>query len=304
MCRQIVLIIVCIATFACALRAQPTISFTFDDGVTNDMPGAPFKQWNRSILGHLDNAGIKAIFFVTGINKSDEKGRFLLASWNAKGHKIGNHTFSHLNYNSKSVTFEKFSAEFLRTDSIINSLSNYIRMFRFPYLKEGDTREKIDRFRAFLMAHGYKNGFVTVDASDWYVDSRLRKRLIENPNAGIAGFRQFYLDHIYNRAQYYNDLGMKLNGRQIKHTLLLHHNLASSLFLGDLIKMFRDKGWKVIDAEEAYTDDIFKTVPTIIPAGESLLWALAKASGKFDQSLRYPAEDSRYEKDAMDKLGL
>jgi hypothetical protein len=35
-----------------------------------------------------------------------------------------------------------------------------------------------------------------------------------------------------------------------------------------------------------------------------LIWALAKQSGKFEDQLRYPAEDSQYEKDAMDKKGL
>jgi hypothetical protein len=68
--------------------------------------------------------------------------------------------------------------------------------------------------------------------------------------------------------------------------------------------MFKDKGWNIIDAEEAFKDPIFQSQPTNIPAGESLIWALAKESGKFEDILRFPAEDSRYEKDKMDKLGL
>jgi len=51
---------------------QPAISFTFDDGITNNMPGYAFKEWNGMILDHLDKAGVKAIFFVTGNNKSDD----------------------------------------------------------------------------------------------------------------------------------------------------------------------------------------------------------------------------------------
>jgi hypothetical protein len=35
-----------------------------------------------------------------------------------------------------------------------------------------------------------------------------------------------------------------------------------------------------------------------------LIWALAKKSGRFDNVLRYPAEDGEYEKPFMDKLGL
>ncbi|MGD1889314.1 MAG: hypothetical protein ACFB15_01730 [Cyclobacteriaceae bacterium] len=35
---------------------QPTISFTFDDGVTADYPGYPFEVWNSMLLDKLDSA--------------------------------------------------------------------------------------------------------------------------------------------------------------------------------------------------------------------------------------------------------
>lgn len=298
------LIVTLILFWVFQVSAQPTLSFTFDDGITSDMPGYPFEQWNKMILDHLDHARIKAVFFVNGENKTDAKGQFLLKSWNNRGHRIGNHTYTHPNYNDKDETFEKYRDELLRTDSVINQLSNYIRLFRFTYLKEGDTREKVDLFRAFLKDQGYRNGYVTIDASDWYINSRLLQRLKENPKADISGFRSFYLEHLYDRAMYYEDLAVQLTGRHIRHTLLLHHNLTSALFLGDLIHMFKDKGWQIVNAEDAYKDEIFKSNPTNVPAGESLIWALAKESGKFDAVLRYPAEDGDYEKDRMDQLGL
>ena len=128
------------------------------------------------------------------------------------------------------------------------------------------------------------------------------KRLRENPNADISGFRDFYLNHIWERAQFYEKLSMEINGRHIKHTLLLHHNLAAALFIDDLIKMFKEKGWEIVSASEAYEDPIYKEIPKY--AGESLIYAQAKEAGKYENILRYPAEDSRYEKDIMDKLGL
>ena len=70
------------------------------------------------------------------------------------------------------------------------------------------------------------------------------------------------------------------------------------------MKMFVEKGWKVIDADKAFKDSVFKTYPANVPAGESIIWALAKESGKFEDVLRYPAEDERYEKARMDELGL
>ena len=90
--------------------------------------------------------------------------------------------------------------------------------------------------------------------------------------------------------------------RDIKHTLLIHHNPLNALFLDDLLEMFINKGWKLIDATDAFTDPIFKTETSIVPSGESIIWSVAKERG--DSSLRYPAEDSVYEEKRMDLLGL
>lgn len=300
--KKIVTSTILIISTCSFLIGQPTISFTFDDGVTDDRPGYSFKEWNKMLLDKLDDAEINAVFFVMGHNKTDEKGRFLLKSWNDRGHKIANHTYSHPYYNSDEISAEEFALEIQRTDSIIREYENYIRLFRFPYLKEGNTEEKVSSIRTFLKEHGYRNGYVTIDASDWYIDGRLRKRLAEDPDADLEGFKDFYLSHLYERAQYYEKLSYELTGRHIHHTLLLHHNLAAALFIDELIKMFKDKGWEIVSADKAYNDPIFTKEPK--HAGESLIWALAKNSRKFESILRYPAEDSRYEKDKMDKLGL
>jgi hypothetical protein len=45
-------------------------------------------------------------------------------------------------------------------------------------------------------------------------------------------------------------------------------------------------------------------VPGIFPAGESIIWAIAKESGMHDEALRYPADSEKYVKATMDKLGL
>ncbi len=95
-----------------------------------------------------------------------------------------------------------------------------------------------------------------------------------------------------------------MNGKHIRHTLLLHHNLTSALFLDDLIERFKKEGWAITDAEKAFQDEIFNASPGTIPAGESLIWSLAKESGKYESILRYPAEDSQYEEMKMNTLGL
>lgn len=282
----------------------PKIAFTFDDGSIQDFGEYKLEAWNQRLLDQLKKHKIKAILFSAGANKSSPKGKYVLSSWNNSGHLIANHTFSHVYFNSENTTLEAFKLELVKNDRIIKPYSNYFPYFRFPYLKEGDTKEKVDGFRAFMKQKGYKNGYVTIDASDWYIDARLVKRLEENPKADLSGYKNYYKNHLFDRARYYDSLAYQLTNRRINHVLLLHHNLAAALFLDDLISYFKDKGWDVIDADQAYKDSIYNEVPTPIPAGESLIWALAKQSGRFEKELRYPAEDGEYEKPLMDQLGL
>ncbi|MBL7828715.1 MAG: polysaccharide deacetylase family protein [Saprospiraceae bacterium] len=284
----------------------PKISFTFDDGITNDILSFPFETWNQKILDALQQEHIRAVFFVTGSNKMDKKGRFLLQSWANDGHRIANHSFTHPNFSKDEYPLADFESELLRTDSIISAYPTYLKLFRFPYLKEGKTREKIDGIRQILARHGYRNGHVTIDASDWFVNSELIKCIQKHGKDApqVEQFKQFYIQHLFERAQYYESLSYELNQRHISHTLLLHHNLAAALFLGDLIQKFKAEAWEVTDADKAFEDEIFQHTPATVPAGESLIWSMAKAAGKYDDQLRYPAEDSRYELPKMLELGL
>lgn len=281
---------------------RPTVSFTFDDGKTTALGGYELKEWNGMILQALRQHELKAILFVAGHNKRTVNGRYVLGSWNEAGHRIANHTLNHPDFSSDAVSLEQFKHELLANDSLIRTYSNYLRYFRFPYLKEGNTPEKVNGFREFMKQHHYRHGHVTIDASDWYIDSRLRNRLTAQPGADVSAYKAYYLQHIYDRALYYDSLAVELTGRHISHSLLLHHNLVSALFLNDLILLFKRNGWNVINADQAYEDEVYRTETHTMPAGESLVWAMAHQSGRF--TLRYPAEGDQYEKARMDSLGL
>jgi len=287
-------------------QEKPKVSFTFDDGVTYDILDFKFETWNQMILNTLEKSDLQAAFFVTGSNKLDKKGQFLLNSWNDKGHIIANHTYSHPNFNAEENSADLFKKELLRTDTIISKYKNYAKLFRFPYLKEGQNHTKVDSIRNALAAHDYKNGYVTIDASDWYVNSRLIQKIkdVGMDSVDLQKYEDFYITHLLERAEYYENLSFELNDRHIPHTILLHHNLAAALFLGGLIEAFKESGWEVINANEAFQDEVFDKIPNAKHAGESLIWSMAKQSGKYEGQLRYPAEDSRYEKPKMDQLGL
>src|SRR5262249_32265528 len=152
---------------------------------------------------------------------------------------------------------------------------HFSRLFRYPYFKEGNTVEKRDGMRSLLREHGYRIGRATIDASDWAIDARMQARLTQTPNAALAGYRDFLLRHIWERSQFYQSLAQRILKRPVRHTVLLHHNALNALFLGDLIDMFRQKGWQPVDAQYAYQDPVYDRQPRILPAGEGLIWALA-----------------------------
>jgi peptidoglycan/xylan/chitin deacetylase (PgdA/CDA1 family) len=283
----------------------PQVAITIDDLAKHANPKLTGEGMTEALVSTLKaHSNLNVAVFVAGGNIDNDEGRRMLAAWNQAGHLLANHSYSHRNLNAAETKAEAFAQDILRCEAIIKKYPRFTKLFRFPMLKEGDTREKRDAIRAFLKAQGYRIGHVTIDASDWYVDSRMRARLEKNSKADLTPYRNYYLNHIWERTLYYDDLTRKVLGRRVKHTLLIHHNLLNALFLGDLLRMFERKGWKLIDGEQAFNDPVFSATPNIVPAGESIIWALAKETGKFDKLLRYPGEDSEYEKRKMDRLGL
>lgn len=280
------------------------ISITMDDPEITESVRLTSAQRNQQILEALEQHAVKAALFVCGMRIDSSQGKELLKQWDVKGHLIGNHSYSHLYFPGSKNTLSVFQDDFKKVEPLVSGLKNFTRLFRFPYLKEGDTKEKRNGMREFLKANQYKIGYVSIDASDWYIDERLRTRLEQDSKADIAGYRDYYLKHILDRAEFYNDLALKSFNKDIKHTLLIHHNLLNALFLNDLLTELKKKDWKIISAKEAFTDSVYQTEPDMLPAGESIVWATAKMQGKYPDLLRYPAEDGRYEKEKMDKLGL
>lgn len=282
---------------------RPQIAFTFDDPSTDSNANLEWQEINHRILDSLAKHKIKSALFVCGKRVNSDAGHHLLADWDGQGHLICNHSYSHFNFNG-SITLEQFESDALKNEPLLRGFTNRTFLFRYPFFKEGDTVAKRDGMRSFLQERGYRIGRATIDASDWAIDARLARRVQAAPNCDLSGYRAFLLQHIWERAQFYELLALQLSPEPVRHTVLLHHNALNAHFVADLIAMFIENKWNPVDAEYAYGDAIYDKQPKILPAGESLLWALAEESGKFRDVLRYPGEDDVYENPKMDALGL
>jgi peptidoglycan/xylan/chitin deacetylase (PgdA/CDA1 family) len=104
---------------------QKVVALTFDDGPT---PGV-----TEEVLSILNEAGVKATFFVIGVEleRNLEEGRKIVAA----GHELGNHTYSHERMVLKTPSFIKSEIE--RTDQLIRQAGYQSTIhFRPPFGKK------------------------------------------------------------------------------------------------------------------------------------------------------------------------
>ena len=282
---------------------SPGLAITIDDFNLTDTLLMSGPARDAAIRKALRRHGLKAGGFVAGKYVDAEHSPRVLSAWRRrKVTLIGNHSFSHAYYGGSNPAGEM--ADILKCEPLLTPYPGFRKLFRFPYLAEGKTAGGRDAMRALLRQHGYRNGHVTIDTSDWYVDQRLTARLTAEAKADVAPYRAYWLDHLWDRATYYDGLARAILGHSIDHTILLHHRLATALFLDDGLAMFRKRGWRLVDASAAFAMPELNVDYDTLPSGQSLMWAAAKASGRFEGQLRYPGEDDTYEKPKMDALGL
>ena len=148
----------CLATiltvnvFAESLTAQPTkrIVLTFDDG--------PHPRQTRQILDVLDRYGIKATFFVIGVNVSNYPG--IIEEVKARGHELANHTQTHSHA-------ARLNAQALRNEisdcerEVYMQTGERCKLFRPP---EGAMS---DNMRQVVKELGYTCVLWTLDTRDW-----------------------------------------------------------------------------------------------------------------------------------------
>ena len=290
------------ATLGHEEKRGPGIAITVDDFNLADDPAMSGEARDDHIRKALSDHGVKAAGFVAGKYIDAEVAPRVLKVWSDEGHILGNHTFSHKLYSGADPA--GYMDDILRCEALLEPYPGFCKLFRYPFLAEGKTASGRDALRALLKAHGYAIGHVTIDTSDWVYASRLTARLKTDAKADVAPYRQAWLDHLWDRAGYYDGLAQDVFGHSIDHTILLHHHVTTGLFLGDALDMFKAKGWLVVDASAAFAQKEFKREYKTLPSGQSLVWAAAKASGRYEDRLRYPGEDEPYEAPKLDALGL
>ena len=230
------------------------LAFTFDDSprAAEGYFDGPTRA--KALLAELEQHNIPQVAFFSVSQNLDPEGMQRLQAYSDAGHIIANHTHSHPDFNQLSL--QEYSANVDKADELLSGFPTFKKWFRYPYLREGNTAAKRDGMRAHLRQNGYTNAYITLNNYDWYIETLFQEAVAKGIDVDQDKLKSFYIDVISEGITYYDQLAVTHTGRSPKHTLLLHEMDITALFVGDLADALREKGWKIISPEKAYTDEI------------------------------------------------
>lgn len=243
-----------------------TIAVTIDDlpvvSTRRDLKNR--QEITKKLLGHIKKAKVPAIGFVNenklyAGDKRVEAEIDLLRMWLAAGLELGNHTFSHRS--ADAIDVKAYQADILRGETITKELlrakGRDIKYFRHPYLQTGsDMAVKTSIYR-FLTDHNYTVAPITFDNAD-YIFSRAYDIAFDKGDKKLMKQGgDAYVPYMQAKLEYWERQSVKLLGREMSQTLLIHANFINSDYFDDLAAMFKKRGYKIVSLEEALKDEAY-----------------------------------------------
>lgn len=263
-------------------EAQKRIAFSFDD-VPRER-GAFFTPDERTIrlIAGLHKAGIKqaAFYLVPSQIGHDDGlgGEERIQAYVAAGHVIADHSFTHPHLNQLSVA--DYMADIDKAEAWLKGREGRRPWFRYPFLDEGGgDKAKVAAVRAALKARGLRNGYATVDGSDWNIETLTAEAVRAGKKIDMEGLRDLYVSTMVGAADFADQLSRKTWARQSAQVIVLHETDVAALFIADLAAALRNDGWTIITADEAYADPISKLAPVVPYANGTLVELAAWAKG-------------------------
>ena len=281
------------------------LCFSFDDLplVSYGINDTVYQQKLMSkLINSLKNNKIPAIGFVNEkkLYTDGKLNQFqveLLKSWVHNGLDLGNHTYSHPDYNNVSLDY--FTNDLLKgekiTKKILKSKGKTLKYFRHPYLHVGNTKAKADSLKNYLHQHGYIAAPVSIDNED-YLFALAYKRAQEKDDTDLMlKIGHDYINYMEEKLKYFETEAQSLFGRDIKQILLLHASSLNSDYVDSLAIMCRKNKYEFINMDNALKDEVYKTPITVYGKwGISWLDKWAMSAGKKGDFFKGDPETPEY----------
>ena len=263
---------------------------TFDDlPYVSQGPGQYVTKAQRAtkqILRALQMQRVPAVAFVNEerlqVTGEVDARIALLQQWVDAGMILGNHTYSHADFNR--FTIEQFEDEIIKgevvTRRLMQSHQPYQLYFRHPATHTGDSPAKKEAIEKFLSARGYKVTPHTIENSDFVFNVGYARALLNKDEATAKRLRDAYLDFTIAATEFAERISPQIFGRETPQTLLLHANDINADCLEEMLRRFAERGYHFISLDEAMNDPAYQTKDTFVTTGgPTWLWRWMKSKG-------------------------
>lgn len=267
----ILTLLLCVSTAAQTAQPVRRVAVTIDDlpyiaPGQSSLRGA--QRVTKEILRVLRSHQAPAIGFVNEgkleVNGEKEARIALLEQWIAAGMILGNHTYSHPDFNN--LTVEQFEDEIIKgeviTRRLMRSHQPYQLYFRHPMTHTGETLGRQEAIEAFLAARGYKVAPHTIENSDFIFNVPYVTALRNKDEAMAKRVRSAYLDFTMAATEFAEVISPQIFGREVPQTLLIHANDLNADCLDELLQRFSARGYRFITLDEAMSDSAYQTKVT------------------------------------------
>jgi lysophospholipase L1-like esterase len=251
-----------LSLFAASAEPGPKIAITFDDLPAHGplAPGETRMEVISKIIAALRDANLPPTYgFVNGSQAQEQPATAgVLEAWHSAGNALGNHSWSHMNLNQRSL--EDFRQDVARDEALLARVMQHEdwHWFRYPFLAEGDTPEKRAGFRNFLRERRYKIAAVTMSFGDYLWNEPYARCKTKADAAGMAALEDSYLAAADESIEYYRGISHVLYQRDIPYVLLMHVGALDAEMLRRLLELYRRKGFRFVSLPEAERDEFYR----------------------------------------------
>ncbi|UCC43822.1 MAG: polysaccharide deacetylase family protein [Candidatus Zixiibacteriota bacterium] len=279
------------------------IALSFDDAPRGKQQYLSGLERTEMLINKLDSLEIdQVVFFCATEQLPWHHGRRRLQMYGEAGHLLGNHTHSH--QHPGKIGCQAFIRDIRQAHDSLKGMTGFVRWFRYPLLDEGRSVPVRDSLRSALKELGYRNGYVTIDNYDWYLERAFQQAIKNGRTVNFDRLRDLYVSTLWDAIQFYDSIAREALGRSPRHVLLLHENDLAALFIDELVTHLRENGWKIISPVAAYEDSIALYVPDVLMNNQGRVAAIAREKGFKPRRLVHEAEDEAFLDSLIEKSGV
>lgn len=260
-----------LAFVLCAAAADRRVAITLDDlpfaqSGPSACTDAILTKNTQRLLKVFVEQQVPVTAFVVGANCPEltkSQRRAILELWLKAGVTLGNHTYSHRSLNDTPIA--EYEADILRADQQLRSVTGKpVAWFRSPFLATGNTLPVKRRLEEFLSTHGYRQAPVTIDNSDWLFANVYANALDQSDHDLANRVRSEYIPYLESVVRFFEDQSREVVGREIPQVLLLHANRLNADAMGDVLALFRRRGYRFVPLASATADAVYSSADSYV----------------------------------------